>query len=516
MPRFGKKDYRDVLAETVFAAEGIDVEEAPAEEPEKEAPVINDEDITENLNIGEETAKNNSPEAEAKKRREEERRMNRMNTMQNGVRGEMKYYVSLENAQSRDVESLTPNEVDVELGKNRVVFGYHPAIGVVPFAKDKDGNLLTGDELLSSVETAISQSEPEKVGFFSRVLNYIGIKTSEQRAYEAAVERQNVRKASLETLKTAMKDLTDPAVVLAEKEAKKEEEKKAAPAPTPAAGELSRLIKKNPQLFKITYGVSGKTGDLRNMSPEEMERSFRYMTGKNHLAELTEAEAKELTEGLTRWLDEETENGDLTNRQVLWEGAEKQGTKDFIDKMNGKDLLNYMIGNQLTFLAQCEGKFPKEKWPEGWADKRANRNVAKEQSDAAYRSLNDETLTGDALGDAMARILVSALMKKNGVVCKDENVYEEAVEQVKKSKNFKNCMEPDENGISYFDRQRAAMAAACDAGNENGKKLLGVLEADLVQRVSGVDKLKAAFEPPLTEQPVLTVEKSEPNEGIQP
>ena len=512
MSRFGKKDYRDVLVETVFAAEGIELEEAPAEEPEKEIPVINDEDITENLNIGEELAKNNSPEAEEKKRRAESQRQSRMNTMQNGVRSELKYYVSLENAQEREVESLTPNEVDVELDKRRIVFGYHPAIGIVPFAKDKEGNLMTGDELLSSVENAISQSEPEPVGFFSRMLNYIGIKTSAQKEYEAAVERQNARKASFETLKSAMKDFTDPEKVLAKKE---EEEKKNPPAPTPAAGEISRLIKKNPQLYQITYGVSGKTGDPRNLSPEEMDRSFRYMTGKKNLSELTDAEAKELADGLTRWLDEEAENGDLTNRQVLWEGAGKQGTKDYIDKMNGRDLLNYMIGNQLTFLAQCEGKYPKDKWPEGWAEKRANKNVAKEQSDAAYRSLDDETLTGEALGDAMARILVSALMKKNGVVCKDETVYEEAVEKIKQSEAFKNCMEPDENGVSYFDRQRAAMSAARAAGDDNGKKLLGVLEADLVQRVSGIDKLKAAAQT-FEEPPVLTVEKSEPNEGIQP
>ncbi|MCQ2424655.1 MAG: hypothetical protein MJ070_00780 [Lachnospiraceae bacterium] len=511
MSRFGKKDYREVLAETVLAAEGIDFDEVPAEEPEKEAPVLNDEDIAENLNIGEETAKNNSPEAEAKKRRAEERRANRMNTVLNGVRSELKYYVSLENAQEREVESLTPNEVDVVLDKNGVIFGYHPAIGIVPFAKDKDGELMTGDELLASVETAISQSEPEKVGFFSRMLNYIGIKTSEQRAYEAAVERQNARKASFETLKAAMKDFTDPEKVLA----KKEEEKKNPPVPSPAAGEISRLIKKNPQLYRITYGVSGKTGDPRDMSPEEMDRSFRYMTGKKNLSELTDAEAKELADGLSRWLDEETEDGDLTNRQVMWEGAGKQQTKDFIDGMSGKDLLNYMIGNQLTFLAQCEGKFPKDKWPEGWAEKRANRNVAKEQSDAAYRSLDDETLTGEALGDAMARILVSALMKKNGVVCRDETVYEEAVEKIKQSEAFKNCMEPDENGVSYFDRQRAAMSAARAAGDDNGKKLLGVLEADLVQRVSGIDKLKAAAQT-VEEPPVLTVEKSAPDEGIQP
>lgn len=512
MSRFGKKDYREVLTETVFAAEGIDFDEVPAEEPEKEAPVLNDEDITENLNIGEETAKNNSPDAEAKKRRAETQRLNRMHTMQSGVRSELKYYVSLDNAQEREVESLTPNEVDAALDKSRVIFGYHPAIGVVPFAKDKDGNLITGDELLASIEAAIPQSEPEKVGFFSRILNYIGIKTSEQRAYEAAVMRQNARKASFETLKAAMKDFTDPEKVLAKKE---EEAKKNPPASSPAAGEISRLIKKNPQLYRITYGVSGKTGDPRNMSPEEMDRSFRYMTGNKNLSALTEAEAKELAEGLSRWLDEETEDGDLTNRQVMWEGAEKQQTKDFIDKMNGKDLLNYMIGNQLTFLAQCEGKFPKDKWPEGWAEKRANRNVAKEQSDAAYRSLDDETLTGEALGDAMARILVSALMKKNGVVCRDETVYEEAVEKIKQSEAFKACMEPDENGVSYFDRQRAAMSAARAAGDDNGKKLLGVLENDLVQRVSGIDKLKAAAQP-VEDPSVLTVEKSEPDEGIQP
>ena len=35
-----------------------------------------------------------------------------------------------------------------------------------------------------------------------------------------------------------------------------------------------------------------------------------------------------------------------------------------------------------------------------------------------------------------------------------------ACEQIKKSETFKTRMEPDESGISSFDRQRAAMSAA--------------------------------------------------------
>lgn len=514
MSRFGKKDYKEVLTDTVFAVEGIDFDTVPAEEPKKEE-ALNDEDIAGNLNIGEEQAKNNVSADRAK-----EQRMNRMYTMQNGVRSELQYFVSLENAQSRDAESLNAYEVDNVLEKRGVVFAYHPAVGIVPFAHDKDGNLLTGDELIGSIGDAITQSAPRPVGFFSRMLNYIGIKTTEQRNYEAAVERQNTRKASFETLKNAMKDFTDPEKVLAEKEAEKkaknEAEKNAVNAPTPAAGEISALIRDNPHLFRLTYGTKKTVSDPRAMTDEEKEKAFARMAGKNNLSELNEAEAKELADKLNRWLDEEADNDDLTNRQRLWEKAKKQNTKDYIDGMNGKDLLNYMIGNQITFLAHCEGKFPKEKWPEGWAEKSGKTDIASEQAKAAYRSLGDESLTGERLGDAMAKILVSALMKKNGVVCKDQQTYEEAVEQIKMSEYFRNCMEPDENGVSYFDRQRAAMAAAHSAGDENGKKLLGVLETDLIQRVSGVDKLKAAGEPPLEEPPLLTVAKGAPSEGIQP